>query len=313
MKWKAPGSKKKKGSDKAAAAKATTDVVEEKSKDDKKKRSEKKTRSEQISPLMGDTADSSKASATSSASSTRQTDGQRDKRKKERAEKKKKRAKNYEEKQEAAAQVANKGKVKKLSQAEQDAKDSKLTCCHKFAEPLAKLVHLIDFIIGLAFLGYGSFLFFEADAVTNVAIGCVSFGGFHVVTCIAGFIGFKQPCCWRMGLAISLYSGAILTLGYAFILVYSFGNHEPLFDFLTEHMHSMALNEETIKVLKELLPFWYITLGGLIAMELVRFVMLFRLRENLIRFDAVSKRQGSEGSQRSLMTTPLLDEETGQA
>lgn len=330
MKWKSPVSTFKRvlghDSDESSDANATAKVAEEKGpatgggskkKNKKLDRSEKKTRSEQISPLMAaptSTADDSQRSVTSSASSTRLTDDQRDKRKKERSDRKAKRNKDYEAKQEESTQIANKGKVKKLSLAEQDAKDSKLTCCHKFAQILAKFVHVTDFIIGLVFLGYGIFLLAHtADPVTEAAIGCCSFGGFHIATCIAGAHGFRHAGCRRIGLAISLYSGAILALGYTFVMVYSFGNHDPLFDYLTEHMAVMGMTEETIVILEKLLPFWYITLAALIAVELVRFVMLFRIRETLLRYDAVKKRQAAAGSERSLMTTPLVDEEAGRA
>jgi len=66
---------------------------------------------------------------------------------KERAERRKKRDERLNASKQAAASTSSKKKSEpKLSQAEQDAIDSKLGCCYHTGQFLAKAIHLIDAI-----------------------------------------------------------------------------------------------------------------------------------------------------------------------
>lgn len=276
-----------------------------------------------VSPLM---ADEKKPKSSPSSNDYLAKDKEREKRRKEREEQRKKRGERLansrasEENREKSKKKSNKSRPK-LSQEEQDAKDANLGCCHKFSKFLVKTIHLVDFLIGLIFVVYGSLIMisFENPAMEAV-ITSLTFGCSMLFTSIMGVIGFTTKVCKRFGLVFSAYMAPFIAFFYMFTIMALLSSSDVYFDYLTEHKDVLFLDEAEILTLENLLPLFYIILACLMAVEICRFMVLRKIRQTLIRYDAATKRIGSSrsnmgssrsnmGSNRTNLTEPLLDDD----
>ena len=261
----------------------------------------------------GDNAPSKKAeesllfSNESKSSSKSSAFEQREARRKERQAESSKRKQQRDERdqeQAKAKEAAKKKKKPKLSQAEQDAKDAKLGCCQIFAQLLAKIIHVLDALIGLTFLVYGGMIFANfSDPAMEAVITSLTFGSVMVFTSIMGAIGFVSSKCSRCGLGLSAWTAPFIAFFYLFVIVAVLGDPETYFNYLTDHQDVMYLNDAEILTMKNLTPLFCIILGSLAAVELCRFFVLRGVRRTLVRYDGASSRilasQRSTSSKRS--------------
>ena len=157
-------------------------------------------------------------SSTPSRSGLATDDGssRRDAKIKERAERRKKRDKRLADSnasRQAAAALSKKKSEPKLSQAEQDAIDSKLGCCYHTGQFLAKAIHLIDALIGIVFIVYGFLIYFKFENPAIEAVISLSFGWLMLLISMLGSIGFATKACHRFGLVVSAYRLRLLHSG----------------------------------------------------------------------------------------------------
>lgn len=159
----------------------------------------------------------------------------------------------------------------KLSQEEQDAKDANLGCCTKFEQFVVKLVHVLDTLIGLTFLIYGSLIItqFENPAM-EAAISTLTYGSTLAFASIMGIMGFYTTKCKRVGLVISAYMAPLIAFFNVFALIAVLSEPDTFFDYLTTNKDVLYLNDAEIQTLKNILPFFYITLASLTAIEICR-------------------------------------------
>ena len=240
----------------------------------KKSSKEKSTKKEQASageesPLMA---------GSGGPSSTAGADAQREARRKEREgrrqERSERRAKNNPASVNPAPELGAGSKTKpkpKVSRREQMAKDAKLGCCHKFGTLLVKLVHVLDALIGLTFLVYGLLIMtqFEQPAM-EAAIATLAFGAIMLLASVMGVVGFYSPRCKRIGLLVSAYLSPIIVICYIFAVIFELSESSSVFDYLTEHMDVLYLDEGEIATLEQILPFFYVVVAALIAIEICR-------------------------------------------
>mmetsp|Transcript_14478 Transcript_14478/g.31402 ORF Transcript_14478/g.31402 Transcript_14478/m.31402 type:complete len:203 (-) Transcript_14478:151-759(-) len=188
-----------------------------------------------------------------------------------------------------------------------------------FFQFLVKTIHLIDAMIGLTFVVYGSLIMtnFENPAMEAV-ITSLTFGSTMLFTSIMGVIGFTTKVCLRCGLALSAYTAPFIAFFYMFVIILLISSPETFFDYLTEHKDVLYLNDAEILLLENMLPLFYIIMASLAAVEICRFMVLRKIRHTLLRYDAateriVSSRQGSNRSKnesnRTNLTEPLLGDE----
>lgn len=216
-------------------------------------------------------------------------------------------------------------KSKPKARKKRDSNDAKLKHCDRFRTFLVKLVHVLDALIGLTFIIYGSLIMtqFKKPAMEAV-VTTWTYGFIMLFTSIMGVIGFYSPRYKRVGLLISAYSAPIISFFYIFVMIAELGLSASIFDYLTENMGVLYLNEAEIATLKNVLPLFFVVLVSLTAIEICRFLLLSQLREGLVRFDSANSRTKSSkgkrsskkpaspegaGSTRSGLTNPLLDEE----
>ena len=229
----------------------------------------------EVTPLMSDEEPKS-----SSSSSRLSPDEQRRERKmKERAERRAKRDKRLADseatKKKEEAERNNKKKLKsnkpKLSQAEQDEKDSKLGCCHKFGQFLVKTIHFIDAIIGIIFIVYGFLLLFNFDEpAMEAVITSLTFGWSMFVISVVGVIGFMTKVCSRCGMALSAYMAPFIAIFYVVIILVLLTKPEDYFDYLEDNADKMYLSDAEIATLRSLVPLFCIILGCLAGVEIAR-------------------------------------------
>jgi len=255
------------------------------------------------SPLFS--SNESKKSSSKSSSAFEQRQARRKERQAESSKRKQQRDKRDQEQAKAKEKAKKKRSNKpKLSQAEQDAKDAKLGCCHKFAQLLVKIIHVIDALIGLTFLVYGGLIFAEfSDPAMEAVITSLTFGSVMVFTSIMGAFGFISPKCSRCGLTLSAWTAPFIAFFYLFVMIAILGDPDTYFNYLTEHQDVMYLNDAEILTMKNLTPLFCIILGSLAAVELCRFFVLRGVRRTLVRYDGASSRllasQRSASSKRS--------------
>ena len=202
----------------------------------------------------------------------------RDLRRKERDERRKERAERKAVPNPARTRPAldlgaqsTKKSMPKISRKEQDAKDSELGYFHRFGTLLVKLLHVVDALIGLTFVVYGSLIMtqFEQPAM-DAAITTLTYGSIVLFVSIMGVVGFYSPRCKRIGLLVSAYSSPLVVIFYMFAIVVELSSTSSLFDYLTEHMGVLYLNEAEITTLKHMLPVITIVLASLTAVEICR-------------------------------------------
>lgn len=284
-----------------------------------KKSSRKKASKAAASPLMANEPNSSSSE-------------QGSRRKREREERRSKREKRNADAKKSSSKSKRNSKPK-LSRQERDAKDSQLGCWHKTQQILVKIVHVIDALIGLTFVVYGSLIINFENPAMDAVITSLAFGSTMLFTSIMGVIGFYSSMCSRGGLILSAYTSPFIALFYLLVIILLIGGPDKVFDYLREHKDVLYLNEAEILTLEQILPFFYVALASLAAIETIRFFVLRNLRTTLLRYDAAnkrihdsmvsskSKRSSSKrsssrrsGSNRSNLTEPLIgDEEEGEA
>lgn len=267
-----------------------------------------------MSPLMEDEDEPLTSSSSSSRGGLR---GKRDAKKKAVSEKKESKksslSKKKESKKETRSEKKESMKEKRSEKKEsarakksekkqniQDKKDSKMPCCARFAQFMAKTIHIIDLCLGLVFVIYGALIMTSFDTpAMEAAITCLAFGSLLMFTAIMGGIGLKSKACSRVGLVISAYTAPFIAFFYIVVVIALLADPDTLFNYLTEHKDVLFLNDGEIATLKSILPFFYIALACLAAIEILRFFGLRKIRDKLNRFDAASERSSSAKSSTS--------------
>lgn len=157
------------------------------------------------------------------------------------------------------------------SQPKKAANDATLGCCHNIRAFLVKLVHVLDALVGLTFVIYGTLI---ATQFENSAMGAVvttlALGAIMLFASISGMFGFYSPRCKRLGLLISAYSAPLIAFCYIIAMIAELGSSASIFDYLTKHMDVLYLNETEIGTLKQILPLFFIILTSLTAIEVFR-------------------------------------------
>jgi hypothetical protein len=158
-----------------------------------------------------------------------------------------------------------------MTQEEQDEADVKMGCCYTFGGILVKSIHLIDGLIGLIFLVYGSLIMTQFDNPAKVAgIVSLTFGSVLLFFAIMGGIGFTAKVCKRCGLALSAYMALCIAFFYLVAIITFLADPDTVFNYLTDNKDVLYLSSAEIATLKDLLPFFYIVLVALGAMEMAR-------------------------------------------
>ena len=158
-----------------------------------------------------------------------------------------------------------------MTQEEQDEADVKMGCCYTFGEILVKSIHLIDGLIGLIFVVYGSLIMTQFDNPAKVAsIVSLTFGSVLLFFAIMGGIGFTTKVCKRCGLALSAYMALFIAFFYLVTIITFLAAPDTFFNYLTDNKDVLYLSSAEITTLKDLLPFFYIVQVALGAMEIAR-------------------------------------------
>jgi len=275
----------------------------------KKSKATKRTQ-QAVSPLMAE------KEPKSSSSSRLEKDKKREKRRKERDERFRKRDEKIAHAHEAE-EAKKKSKKTRLSQGDQDTEDANMGKCYTCGQFLVKTIHLIDLLIGLIFIVYGSLIMNFENPAMEAVITCLAFGCTMVFTVIMGVIGFTTKACSRFGLAVSAYMGPLIACFHVFVIIALIGSPIAFFTYLTDHRDVLYLNEAEILLLENLLPLFYIIMASLAGVEIVRFLVLRKIRHKLVRYDAATERitsshnsergsRRSDGSNRTNLSQPLL-------
>jgi len=252
-----------------------------------------KKKSASVTPLMDDEEPSSSSSSGLA---------RREKIKKERDERRAKRDKRHDDGDAARKNNKKKSNKPKVSQHEQDLKDAKLGCCHRFGQFLVKTIHFIDALIGSFFITYGFVIYYkfiDNNPAMEAVITSLVFGWYLLLTSLLGIIGFTTRVCKRCGIAFSAYMAPFIALFYIFVIIALLSSPEKVFDYMTKHKDVLFLNDAEIETIRRLVPVWCIVLACLAAIELSRFVIMRKLRDKLLRYDAASGRIASSSERSS--------------
>merc|ERR1719401_2606898 len=163
----------------------------------------------------------------------------------ERAARKERERKKEEERATAAREAKRTRAREKSARAEQEAKDSRWGRCKKFQSLLVGLVHVIDTLIGIAFVVYGALLATKfAEPATAAVVATLTYGSILLFAALMGGLGFYTARCKRVGLAISAYIAPFVALFYLVLLILQFDKamSDAFFAYLTEHADVMYLN-----------------------------------------------------------------------
>ena len=158
-----------------------------------------------------------------------------------------------------------------LSREERDGRDVKLGCCHIFGGLLIKAIHVIDALLGILLLTYGSLIITKfAKPAMTIAVICLTLGSVLLLAAIMGFIGFHYKVCKRVGLALSAYMAPFIAFFYLIIVIAVLAVTDKFFNYLRLHKDVLYLSATQIKSLRDLLPLFYIVLLVLAVLEMSR-------------------------------------------
>lgn len=190
----------------------------------------------------------------------------------------------------------------------QNKQGAQLSRCHKLQTVLVKVVHVLDVLIGLACIVYGSLVLtqFEEPAMEMVIL-TLTYGSAMLFASIMGFIGFYSSRCQRTGLAASAYTAPFIFFFYLAVILLELNpsSSASYIDYLEEHMDVLYLNSARVAVLKHMLSGFLVLLASLTAVEICRFLLL----RNLVHFNSTSRNNSSErlSSQSSKMKSIKSD------
>ena len=158
-----------------------------------------------------------------------------------------------------------------LSQVERDGRDVKLGCCHIFGGLLIKAIHVIDALLGILLLTYGSLIITKfAKPAMAISVICLTLGSVLLLAAIMGFVGFHYKVCKRVGLALSAYMAPFIAFFYLIIVVAVLAATDKFFNYLRLHKDVLFLSATQIKSSRDLLPLFYIVLLVLAVLEMSR-------------------------------------------
>lgn len=160
---------------------------------------------------------------------------------------------------------------KRMAQLEEDAKEVKIWNCTQSGRLLINSIHLIDAMIGLVCIVYGSLVLAQFDNPTMpVAVTSLTFGSVMLLSSITGVIGFTTNRCNRRLLLASSYTAPFFVWFYIFVITSTLVAQELYLDYLTEHMSVLYLTATRIEIMISLLPLLYVILVSLAVFEVFR-------------------------------------------
>lgn len=194
----------------------------------------------------------------------------------------------------------------------EDVYNDQLGCCSKAGLYTIYCLHAIDVSIGLALVIYGSLLFtqFVTPAVA-AALFCVILGTIHLATSLAGIFSFIVEGCSRCGLIISAYISPYFVIVYLTIVIALIVDTSGLLQYLDDNKDQMFLGENAAQNFKRMLPLLYTVLIVLSVLESLRFMVLFQIRQRLLRrdeADPLKPRSNRAAGPNNTLTEALLEE-----
>ncbi|KAL7532654.1 hypothetical protein ACHAXR_004763 [Thalassiosira sp. AJA248-18] len=113
-------------------------------------------------------------------------------------------------------------------------------CCYKIIEFLVKALHIVNAIMGIALVVYGSLLYTQFDPPAMAAVTfCLIFGSLHILTSFVGILSFfTRGCCSsssRFGMIVSAYVGPYFALVYFTMLIALVVDSSGFLQYLGDH------------------------------------------------------------------------------
>ncbi|KAL7494037.1 hypothetical protein ACHAWT_002952 [Skeletonema menzelii] len=194
----------------------------------------------------------------------------------------------------------------------EDVYNDQLGCCSKVGRYAVETLHAIDICIGLSLVIYGSLLFsqFETPAMA-AALFCVILGTIHLATSLAGIFSFVVESCYRCGLVVSAYIAPYFVIVYITIVIALIVDSNGFLKYIDDHKDQMFLGQDAAANFKRVLPLLYIALIVLGTLESLRFMVLFQIRERLLRrdqADPLKPRSTRSNGPNETLTEALLEE-----
>lgn len=168
----------------------------------------------------------------------------------------------------------------------------------------AKILHMIDLILGAACIAYGVTLYIDGN-LTDYGIDFIIFGALLVLSSLLGYAGFASSAAKRSGLLLSSYLGFIIGACELVAAISLSSYSSDFFDFLQKNHRDLDLTQEDVDSLENYFFFIKVGIGMIGVAELLRCYALRTLRKDLISIESVVSARNNASSE------PLLDNEEG--
>mmetsp|Transcript_19003 Transcript_19003/g.27060 ORF Transcript_19003/g.27060 Transcript_19003/m.27060 type:complete len:281 (+) Transcript_19003:227-1069(+) len=168
----------------------------------------------------------------------------------------------------------------------EDVHDEQLGCCSKVGMFTVKTLHAIDLCLGLSLVIYGSLLLTQFETPAKAAaLFSLILGTIHLASSLAGIFSFVVGSCYRYGLLISAYISPYFVLVYISIVISLVVDSAGFLKYIDDHKDQMFFGQDAAANFKRMLPLFYTILSVLGTLESMRFLVLFQIRERLLRRD----------------------------
>ena len=108
-----------------------------------------------------------------------------------------------------------------------------------------RILHFIDFAVGVILLGYGMTLKIDGKH-TQIGTCIITFGAALVTSSTLAFYGFQSPFCERIGLRLSAIMGICLCLVDVSIALSIYINQENIIDYLRDNHTDFFLTNSDV-------------------------------------------------------------------
>jgi len=172
--------------------------------------------------------------------------------------------------------------------------DKDLGCIHKALAITANVIHLFQFLIGIATLSYAiAISFHKPDPQHGIATLLEPYALILITSSCMGTMGIYKPNCKRIPLKISIYTAptlAVLNIILALVLLVE---KSSFLRYIADKQHALFLSDQELAFLQHHMHFGtiYTVLFGTAALEAMRFYTLKHLKDNLALYDEGHRRE----------------------
>jgi len=179
-----------------------------------------------------------------------------------------------------------------------------LGCIHRILCISLNIIHFLQFSTGVAALSYAiAISCHRPDPQHGIASLLELYALLLLAASVMGTVGIHRPNCKRVSLVISLRLAPFLVALICLVALILLFEKSSFLRYIAEKQHTLYLSDRSLLFLQHHLNVMSIILLACAVVEVIRYYMLKRLKENLRQYDAEQRTEMLRSHARSLATS----------